>query len=195
MNNKIGKWLFAGLLVALLLTACEGGVETPTEVEIHQSGVVTLYQPVSITQKYQDRVMYSEAYTPELGEYVYPESTEAFLDLDSGKKHNDTRSEIYYAYSCGSMCWNTGEVIGEALSIRVGIEEPGYEGCLKAFLEKGTDRLGLRMAVGHYTCILTSEGRIAQVRVDEIASSGHEGDITVSFTTWEPVILVMDKDK
>ena len=119
---------------------------------------------------------------------VYWDIIGAFLDLDSGEKKNDERADLYYFYSCGSMCFDNFIEFEDSISRRVGAKEPGYEDCYQDLVKYGKDRLGMSGKEGQYTCFFTDEGRISRVRVDENRTLGGEAEIELVITTWEPII-------
>jgi len=119
---------------------------------------------------------------------VYWDIVGAFLDLDSGEKKNNYRAEIYFFYSCGSMCFDNILGFDNSISRRVGTNKPGYEDCYQELVTYGKDRLGMSVQEGQYTCFITNEGRISRVRVDENRTLGGEAEIELTVTTWEPIL-------
>ena len=119
---------------------------------------------------------------------VYWDLVDAFLDLDSGEKKNNEKADIYYTYSCGSMCFDIFWLWEDTLSREVGAQNIGYKGCYQAIVEEGSQHLIVSTQEANMICFLTNEGRISQVRVDENRTSGGEAEIVITVTTWEPIV-------
>ena len=57
--------------------------------------------------------------------------------------------------------------------------KPSYATCSSAAL--GYNEYGAKKNVGHWFCVLTSEGRFARLVIDSVVTAG---PMTVTFTTW-----------
>ncbi len=114
------------------------------------------------------------------------QSSTAYLDLDTGEIGNSVTSDIQFDFGGGSDVFYALIPINGAVNKRVGEVTPGYEGCqslLNSFTEGAAEALE-----NEYMCVLTNQGRLAQVRVDEILPYEIElrdiGRIQISFIVW-----------
>lgn len=112
------------------------------------------------------------------------EKSAAYLDLDTGEQHI-AEGDIRFTVSGGSMSFYTLEPVNGGRANFVGEEEPGHAGCQQVAdsLSKGNIP---EIAVGHYLCAETNQGRLAQLRIDKVNPQG-KNSLQVSFITWETV--------
>jgi hypothetical protein len=126
-------------------------------------------------------------------EYPYgepnSESTHSTLDLDSGAIGNLDEADIWFIGDGGSNdFYLIGNITG-SLSKYMGFDEPGYEGCL-AVIEELTPGHVPDWREGGYICVLTGEGRLSQVKTEDIYNEGNNVMLKVSFITWDQIIDV-----
>lgn len=114
---------------------------------------------------------------------------DAFLDLDTGEKYNNEQADLYYFYSCGTMCFDTVHIIEGTISKWVGSQLLGFEECALSVLEETTKSQRMGTNEGDVTCFLTDEGRISRLRVDENRTSGGTAELELTITTWEPIVI------
>jgi hypothetical protein len=109
------------------------------------------------------------------------EDPTAYLDLDTGRIGDIIAGDIRCDFGGSDVFYSLDPVNG-SLAERVGKTEPGFELC-EAAVDTLTDSLS-EAFVGEYLCVLTSQGRLAKVRVDAL-NPEELGSIQVSFTTWD----------
>lgn len=115
----------------------------------------------------------------------------AFLDLDTGELTNNEDADLYYWFSCGSMCFGHTFLINRARVSRIDNNEiaPGYFGCYRELqdvtLNPEGEFTGIYPGEGQFSCIMTNEGNLSQVKVDRVSFGIDGGSMTISFITWE----------
>jgi len=110
------------------------------------------------------------------------ENPEAYLDLDTGEQRI-AEGDIRFTVSGGSMSFYTLEPVNGGRANFVGEEEPGVAGCQQVADSLSEGNIP-EIAVGHYLCAETNQGRLAQLRIDKVNPQG-KNSLQVSFITWE----------
>lgn len=124
--------------------------------------------------------------------YVDFDQEDSFLDLDTGMQTNNGDADLYYFLSCGSRCYSNFLFFQDTISVVAGFTEPGYEGCKYGLFELGKDNIGIWVREGYFTCLLTNEGRISQIRVNKYHFDQDQAVIELDVITWDPVIEVSE---
>ena len=164
MSNP--KWIYL-FLIFLVLSSC--------------SNISTLEKTVDIRAgRFQKKYPYG---LPD------SESTDSSLDLDSGLIGDFDEADIWFVGDGGSDIFYGICNLNGTLSKNMGFDEPGYEGCL-AVIEELTSGEIPDWREGGYICVLTSEGRISQVKTEDIYDEGNNVMLKVSFITWDQTIDV-----
>ncbi len=110
------------------------------------------------------------------------EKPEAYLDLDTGEQRI-TEGDIRFVVSGGSMIFYTLEPVNGGRAAAMGAEAPGLDGCQQAAASLSKGNIP-EIVAGHYVCAITNQGRLAQLRIDEVNPQG-KNSLQVSFITWE----------
>lgn len=111
---------------------------------------------------------------------------EALLDLDTGTVAAGEKSDLEYVESVGSMPFDLlepayGTWMGPASTV-----EPGLEGCLRA-RDKLVNFGSGSIFVGVHFCLLTNEGHVSQIKVEQLHPLGYE-TLQINFVTWNNVV-------
>ena len=104
----------------------------------------------------------------------------SFFDLDTGRNINDFSSDLRFDVGCGSMCFDSIDVINGAIYFIYGRQEPSYEECKNNMVSQSdfiTDK---------YICILTNSNNISIIKVDwsNLARSNY-WTVAFYFKTWK----------
>jgi hypothetical protein len=116
------------------------------------------------------------------------EVPEAMVDLDHGTWAAGERSDLEYSESLGSMVFDSLKPIHRALLGPASKTEPELAGCLRSRSDLSKIPNG-SLFVGASFCVLTNEGRMAQVKVDQLYPLGY-GTLQISFVTWSNIVSI-----
>ena len=118
---------------------------------------------------------------------VIIENSEAFFDLDKGEITTEEAADLYFWYSCGTICIGHVNVIQGAVALRLAGGSTGFSACQEALAIQEPEDLGLHMEEGKTTCIITNEGSLAMVSLVEVILNRAEalGSVEISYTVWD----------
>jgi hypothetical protein len=109
-----------------------------------------------------------------------PQVFMSYFDLDLGRNIDDSSSDIEYSVGCGSMCFDSVEVINSAIYFIYGRREPSFEDCKKNMVSQSdfiTDK---------YICILTNSNNISTIKISwSNLTVGDYWKITFIYKTWK----------
>ena len=128
------------------------------------------------------------------------ENKNAFFDLDSANISNDGDADMYYWITCGSECFHAINMVHGALSFFELEEysEPGFQGCQDYIDKKFPESLSfISMIVNSYSCIITNEGRLAQVKINDMGYEQESNYYWAEFTyvVWEDILYAVDNQE
>ncbi len=172
MKRQRAPLIFSVSLIvscALFLSMCNNGA---TNTPACQSGTVTL----------------SADY-----DYEPPDTPDAYLDLDTGTVGNTIDSDIKFIVSGGSDMFNVLYPVNGALASSMGVDEPGFDRC-KDSVDSLADWNIPEVFPDNYLCVLTNQGRLAQLQIDVVNPLG-PGSLQVSFTIWEETVVTREADE
>lgn len=199
--NAIGR---AGCLIfsAVLLSSCRplgsppkptataepvigAASGTPSGIATPSSAATVTRFPRGTTEPPPDLIR-QQGFVPLFADLAQPDGPDAHLDLDTGEKYDVEESDIKFVISQGTVQVYLLQPVNGATAAAVGETEPGLEGCRLVLDALSAGNIP-ETRVSLYLCVLTNDGRLSQLRVDEIGHLG-PGSLQVSFVTWEEVI-------
>lgn len=116
--------------------------------------------------------------------WLLPNVEDAYFDFDAGHKIFDQKADIYYYVSRGTAYFNLIDVINGAKAKSLGEIAPGYDGCYHVLGEM-SETSGPVAKLDGYSCLLTNEGRLVQVRVERVEVLRDKGILVLTYIVWE----------
>lgn len=113
---------------------------------------------------------------------------DSYIDLDTGEHVVDENADLSFNDVDGYIGIYSTELLNNTISIWVGFIEPGYKGCKYGLTNLYTENYGLHTKEKYFTCLLTNEGRISQIKVENTQVEGNEAEVKFILITWEPII-------
>lgn len=118
--------------------------------------------------------------------YVHPENEDAFFDFDNEMIVNNTDADIYLWVSCGTDCFMEILAVNGAIVNQLWEFDPGYEGCQNAISYTEHSQVA-NAREGHYICVMTNEGSLAQILVVEKETYQNNGMISFQYWIWPQI--------
>ena len=179
------RFIFIISVIALGINSCISSEGSKPELRVHKN--VILKNHDSDLPDYGDMPKGTPRPTYSYFDFEQPES---FLDLDTGVQEVSEGTDLYYDFSCGSHCFHDAFLFEGVFSVVAETTEPGFEGCKnRLFNQLGEGKYDMQIKKGYFICLLTNEGRISQVSVNDIYLEYELAVIEVSVKTWEPIVI------
>jgi hypothetical protein len=103
------------------------------------------------------------------------------IDFDAGAEAPAAAADFWYEVIRDNETYFTPRNGARIAVLRT--TEPGYSGCTAATYTTARTRIESTTG-GHWFCVRTSEGRIAQFRIDGVDRFSRPRTMTITFATW-----------